>query len=340
MRRWMSIVATLGAIACAALVLTPWALAAAVAPTVAAGPATAVRNTSVTLHGTVNPNGAATSYQFLWGVTPALGSSSPAAPAGVGAGTAATAVRVRLGDLNPDTTYYYELRASNSVGSSATPVQTIRTTGHPAPIATTEPATAVGRYAATLSGVIDTNDQATTYYFQYGLSPSYGLQTAPQTLAAGTAPAPVSARLPGIAPGVIFHYRLVASHGGKFTSFGADAVFQTLPWPRPRTHLTYRIRPRVTSNRPPIFNVSGHVIRPNVTTLTPGCRGSVRVRYYYGRRLLLTRYAPVAATCTYSIRIRVGGRLPRRARLKVALRYGGGPYGSASPVRTATVAVR
>ena len=71
-------------------------------------------------------NGLATTYQFEYGPTAALGSKSPATPASAGSGTVALAESARLVGLSPDTTYYFELVASNSAGSSNTPAEELQ----------------------------------------------------------------------------------------------------------------------------------------------------------------------------------------------------------------------
>src|ERR1700723_2449058 len=85
---------------------------AASSPTVTSGVATNVATTSAVLNGTVNPNGAKTSYYFQWGPTAAFGSQSKAGS--VGAGTKSVSVKTTAAGLIPGTTYYYRLDATNS----------------------------------------------------------------------------------------------------------------------------------------------------------------------------------------------------------------------------------
>jgi hypothetical protein len=70
--------------------------------------------TTATLNGTVNPNGLASSFHFVYGTTTAYGAATAVASAGAGA--AATAVSATVTGLAPNTTYHYQLLASNSVG--------------------------------------------------------------------------------------------------------------------------------------------------------------------------------------------------------------------------------
>jgi hypothetical protein len=304
MRKW-----TFAAVVVCALVCAPLALAAS-SPTVTPSSVTAIGQTGATLRGTVNPNGSATTYQFSWGTTNALGNLSPAAATSVGAGTAAVAETAKLTGLSPATTYYYALVATNSFGTTSTPVETFKTTGNPAPVATSEPVIGVGRYTGTLVGSVSPNNQATTYYFQYGPTDAYGLQTAAKVVPIGTVPVAVSQIIPGLAPGTVFHYRLVAYHGSTSISYGADETFLTYPWPRPQTKTTLSVKPSHDSKAPFVFAVSGTVSRPTLMPADRGCSGTVTVRYYAGSRRLASTDVQVASTCRYSATTKIGS-LPR-----------------------------
>jgi len=336
MRRLIGAAAAIAALGSAATATTaPVTAIAAASPAVTAGTVSSISDTSAALNGTVNPNGEATTYQFDWGLTASLGSVSPATPASAGTGTVAVAVSTKITGLSPDTTYYYELHASNASGASTTPLESFKTTGNPAPTSTTDAAADVGRYAATLVGTIDPNDQATTYYFQYGLTSNYTFQTNVATLPAGTSPVTVTASLPGIEPGTAFHYRLVASHGVTSTTYGADVTFQTAPYPRPVTRFSFAAR-ALSRLR---FEASGKISLPDTTPASYGCKGTVRLRYYLGARLLSTTYVNVGLGCTYSDRAHFA-RVPRGAKLTVRAYYQGDLYDGPSAIRSANVRAR
>jgi hypothetical protein len=86
-------------------------------PTVVTGAASRVGQSTATLAGTVNPNGIATSYHFVYGTTTGYGSATPATSEG--SGTSASAVSAPLAGLAPNTTYHYALVASNSAGEAS-----------------------------------------------------------------------------------------------------------------------------------------------------------------------------------------------------------------------------
>jgi predicted GH43/DUF377 family glycosyl hydrolase len=100
-----------------------------------------------------------------------------------------------------------------------------------APGATTGSASAIAFNAATVSGSINPNGQPTTYSFQYGPTPAYGLTSAAVSAGSGTTAAATSARLTGLTPSTTYHFRIVATSPAG-TAVGADQTFTTLPPPR------------------------------------------------------------------------------------------------------------
>lgn len=311
------------AVMAAALVGAPQAFAAS-SPTVTASSVTSIGQTYATLHGSVNANGLATTYQFEYGPTNALGKAVPVTAQSVGAGTTAVAEKNRIGGMSPDTTYYYELVATNADGTSTTPIESFKTTGNPAPTSTTDLAASVGRNAATLVGTIAPNNQATSYFFQYGLTSSYGYQTAVQTIPAGTAPTTVTVALPGLAPGTIFHFRLVSSHGPTATTYGDDMTFETLPWPRRHTSLVLGLRHHSDGVGAVMVSTRGAIGLAATTVAAAGCRGVVTVRYYIGRRHLATSRALVGPRCGYSTGARI--RYRGLTQIRVRASFSGNVY--------------
>jgi uncharacterized delta-60 repeat protein len=95
-----------------------------------------------------------------------------------------------------------------------------------APTVSTGAASAITPVSATLSGAVNPDGLAGSYHFEYGSGSSYGSSTPAQSLAAGSASVPVSAALSGLAPGITYHYRLVASNADG-TADGGDRTFTT-----------------------------------------------------------------------------------------------------------------
>jgi hypothetical protein len=98
------------------------------------------------------------------------------------------------------------------------------------PLASTGGANPPSQTAATVTGAVTPNLRDTTYYFEYGLTTSYGSKTAPGAAGSGNASVPVSAALAGLTPNKTYHYRVVATNADATTA-GADMTFASLPVP-------------------------------------------------------------------------------------------------------------
>ena len=94
---------------------------AATAPTATTGSATSISGTNATLNGTVNPNGAVTQYQFLFGTSKTLAVATTVGPFGVAASASSQPVYATASNLSAGNTYYYELQAWNGANSSSNP---------------------------------------------------------------------------------------------------------------------------------------------------------------------------------------------------------------------------
>jgi virginiamycin B lyase len=203
-----------------------------VAPGTSAAAATSVHEDVATLHAQVDPNSQATSYRFEYGTTAGYGQQTGSASAGSGA--SATIVSAPVSGLAPATTYHYRVVATNATGTTDGPDSTVTTLA--APVADTEPATGVGTGAATLTGEVNPNGQATTYHFEWGTSTAYGNQVplADVGVGSGTTEVAVEQALGSLTPDTTYHYRLVATNCegcAEGTAYGADQLFTTAPKP-------------------------------------------------------------------------------------------------------------
>lgn len=96
------------------------------------------------------------------------------------------------------------------------------------PLATTGQASGIGTTVATLQGSASNPDVlAGSVFFQWGATTAYGSQTSAQPFAAGASGQQFSAALANLVPGVVYHFRVVATSPDG-TSFGADRAFTTV----------------------------------------------------------------------------------------------------------------
>lgn len=97
------------------------------APAVTTSAASGITASGATLNGSVNPEGASTTYKFDYGTTTSYGSSAPATPGSAGSGTSAVSESQAVSGLTASTTYHYRIEATNATGTSFGSDQTFTT---------------------------------------------------------------------------------------------------------------------------------------------------------------------------------------------------------------------
>jgi hypothetical protein len=196
-------------------------LVAAAAPVVTTGPANSITRTTAHVTGTVDPNGTPTTYHFEYGTTTAYGRTTPEAEA---SGDDPVDVEAALSGLTAETTYHYRLVAT---GADPGADRTFRTADAPRPPAVTSTrAQAIGPQSATLRSLIDLNDGATHYHFEYGRTSAYGLRTPERQLGTGDGRREVTEAIGGLEPFRRYHFRVVATNEAG-TGRSLDRSFTT-----------------------------------------------------------------------------------------------------------------
>jgi phosphodiesterase/alkaline phosphatase D-like protein len=218
--------------------------AAAAAPAATTGPATAVGSTTATVTGTVDPGGQSTTWYVEYGTSTSYGSKTDSASAGTG--TSAVSVSSDLTSLTPGATYHYRVVATNGSGTSRGS-DAVFTTLVP-PVATTGSASGITASSATLNATVDPNGRATTYYFEYGTSTSYGTKTSTASAGSSTSAQAVSAAISGLQPGQTYHFRLVATSDAG-TSTGSDSTLTTSSAPAASTGDAMSVTPTAATLR-------------------------------------------------------------------------------------------
>jgi phosphodiesterase/alkaline phosphatase D-like protein len=197
-------------------------------PTVTTGTTSNVSFSSATATGSVSAVTAQseTAY-FQYGTTPSYGSQT--VPATITTmGRQATTVTEGLTNLSPNTLYHYQLVAvsANGTGYGADATFTTAALAGASPGVVTAPTSDITYNAATLNAVVDPNGTATSAYFEYGPTASYGSTTTAQALGGGTADVGLQSTLSGLPPNTTYHYCVVATSADG-TTYGSDQVFQT-----------------------------------------------------------------------------------------------------------------
>lgn len=264
------------------------------APTVTTNAAGGLTATGATLNGTVNANNASTTVTFQYGLTTAYGSTVTADQSPV-SGNSNTAVSKTITGLTPNTTYHYRVIGVNSGGTTNGGDVTF-TTSAIAPTATTNPASGVTSSGGILNGTVNPMGSATTYYFQWGTTSSYGNNTSGQSAGSGTSNLAVSANITGLSQHTVYHYRLVATNSAG-TSYGSDGTFTTLS--------IYQVTPSIGSGAG-YGNISPGTVQAvdqgstTSFTVTPNTGYTASVGGSCGGALVGTTYTtdPVTADCT------------------------------------------
>lgn len=102
------------------------------------------------------------------------------------------------------------------------------------PIATTGGSSAIGTGQATVAATVNPKGEATRAYVEYGTTPSYGKQSAAQTLPADSSDHQLSFNVTGLVPSTTYHYRVVATHDATHaTGYGDEKTFTTSSPPPP-----------------------------------------------------------------------------------------------------------
>jgi hypothetical protein len=98
------------------------------------------------------------------------------------------------------------------------------------PEARTLGVTSITPTTATVSGTVNPNEAATTYFFQYGTTTLYGANTTETAAGAGNKRVAVNAALSALAPDTRYHYRLIARNAKGLVK-GVDRSFRTRKQP-------------------------------------------------------------------------------------------------------------
>jgi hypothetical protein len=210
-----------------------------VVPSVTSSAASAVGFRGATLEGTVNPeNVGPATCEFEWGTSIAFGKTAPCSE-NVADGSSFVPVEAQLSGLEPDMTYYYRLQASDANGTNSNEVGQVQRFATPGAGIRGESVSNAASSSATLEAQVDPNGAATTYYFEYGTTSSYGTDvpilggSAPRGPSLGSAKGfdEVTEHVQELQPATVYHYRVVAvseaTPGVYETFYGAGQTFTT-----------------------------------------------------------------------------------------------------------------
>ncbi|HEX8689783.1 MAG TPA: hypothetical protein VF729_06025 [Solirubrobacterales bacterium] len=218
-------------------------------------PATGIEETSVTLHGTVNPNALpVTDCRFEYGLTVApYEASVPCAEssAQIGEGFEPVPVHADVSGLAAGTVYHFRLVAESPAGIEKGSDRTFKTLGPP--VISEEHVLGATDTEASVKALVNPEGFPTTYRVEYGLDTTYGQSTPEIAVGKDRSDHVVVANLSGLAPGTTYHWRVVATNSSDTTE-GQDLT--------------------LTTYRPfaPETSCPNQVLRTGSSALLPDCR--------------------------------------------------------------------
>jgi hypothetical protein len=187
--------------------------------------AVAQGSTVVALTGELSPGGATgpLTYQFDYhtGGMCTGGQSTPSVEVAEGKQDQVSAEAV---ELEPNEQYTFCLVATNSAAEATYSNEVSAQTGRQAPSITGVTVSSIASTEATVSAEIYPYGEVATYHVEYGPTSAYGSSTTTASISAQHGPAGIQARLTGLTPSVVYHYRIVASNDTG-SERSADAAF-------------------------------------------------------------------------------------------------------------------
>ena len=216
----------------------------AYAPSDTTTAATSVSTTSATLNGGVNPatgsSGVTTVVQFCYSTSASVdvygilnSSVTCTSVSGSPLANGSSNVNVSLGltGLSSGTTYYFQIKASNSNGTAYGSVLNLTTTSSAsAPLDTTTAASAVTQIDAQINGVVKAGGASSTVYFCWGTASTPTCAdtiTAVESPVSGNSNTNVHAHLTGLTGNTTYYFKVAAKNSAGGPTYGSILSFTT-----------------------------------------------------------------------------------------------------------------
>jgi sugar lactone lactonase YvrE len=211
-------------------------------PTIGTTSANSLKTSSATLKSNIDPEALATTYWFEYGKTTSYGTKIPVSPESVGSGTSSVAVNQAVTGLAEGTTYHFRVVAESEAGTTQGIDTTLKTLRLPQAIS--EAPTDVLETQATLNAKVNPEGSATSYWFEYGKTTSYGtkIPVSPSSVGSGTSPAAVKQTPTSLSEGTEYHFRVLAESEAGMSKGGEDKTFTTLKLPDATTEAATAVK--------------------------------------------------------------------------------------------------
>ena len=229
---------------------------------VVTNPASNIAPTTATINGSINPAGIATTYYFLYSAsnsTTTINGQSvlnsgtaqiPASPGTVPSATTSQSLSQNLTGLNYSTTtstktYYYQIVAINSGGTTYGNIVRFNTSLPPVPTITTPTPSNASYGTVNIYSTVNPNGYDTTYYFAYTIDSN---SANPSSLSSPTTTSPIDSGsgnsgiqeslVVAVTYGQYIHFQMVATNiAGEVTSGPITTAVSNYP-PAPTASIT------------------------------------------------------------------------------------------------------
>ncbi len=172
--------------------------------------AVSITQTSATLEGVINSNGASsTDARFEYGTTSITNIQTPM----VTYTLKVTPYSVVISGLKPNTTYYYNAFGITSGGPGFGATMSFKTLAYALPTVMTVPATVSGT-SVTLNGVFNGSGFTASTWFEYANNPSMIGSATTSTVTQSSASGVFSDTVSGLAPNTTYYFRAVVKNIG------------------------------------------------------------------------------------------------------------------------------
>jgi outer membrane protein assembly factor BamB len=199
-------------------------LSATSPPVVVTDPARYIARFSATLYALVDPHGLTTTEYFQYGTTTSYGHTTAPEIRSVNTNQSVSA---DINRLTANTVYHFRIVATNRDGTVYGSDRTFTSlSAIGPPVVTTNPATNVASFSATLNGSVYAHGYTTHVYFQYGTTTGYGHRIGSEIDGENTYQVVRAPNISGLAASTTYHFRVVAYNGYGIV-YGGDRTFST-----------------------------------------------------------------------------------------------------------------
>jgi hypothetical protein len=198
-------------------------------PSASLGQVTGITYSTATLNGTANAEGDSGQAEFYVSTSPEMTNSLFEGITSI-SGSSDVPMSASLPNLQPSTTYYYDLYAETTTGSYTTAVQSFTTEAAPFPVAERVSLTGTTTNSATCSAEVNLDGlNDVSGYVYYGTSPSNMATEDGQLAFSGTGEQTIRCSMDNLEPGTTYYYELVLNYNDQQYVVAGPGPFTTPP---------------------------------------------------------------------------------------------------------------